>query len=94
MALSLTFHQHSNGQPDVRPISSMPMPMVYEDAPLKPVLWEYHVLTIDTREEALPDADLLNDLGKEGWLLIDVLDQHKQASTSLVHYYFVRQKME
>jgi hypothetical protein len=94
MALSLPFYQRMSGQPDVRSAISMPMPMVYEDAPLKPTTWEYRVLTIDTREEALPDAALLNDLGKEGWLLVGVLDLHAQASTSLVHYYFVRQKME
>jgi hypothetical protein len=94
MALSLPFYQRMSGQPDVRSAISMPMPMVYEDAPLKPTAWEYRELTIDAREEALPDATLLNDLGKEGWLLVGVLDQRTQASTSLVHYYFVRQKME
>ncbi len=94
MALSPTFQRRMNGQPDVHPINSLPMPMVYEDVPLRPTTWEYHVLTIDAREESLPDAVILNDMGKEGWLLISVLEQRTSAASFLVHYYFVRQKME
>ncbi len=81
-----------NGQPDVR--SSLPLPMVYEDVPVKPAQWEYHLLTIDLREEALPDVATLNELGKEGWLLVGVLDQGATGRSSLVHYYFVRQRMQ
>ncbi len=73
MALSLSFHGHMSGQPDVRP--SMPMPIVYENIPVTPTLWEYRVLTIDMREEGLPDAALLNELGGEGWLLVGILEQ-------------------
>ncbi len=92
MTLVLSFHHRMSGQADVQP--APPMPMVYEDVPLRPARWEYQVLTIDVREQDLPDADVLNRLGKEGWLLISVVEQHRQASTSLVHYYFVRLKMD
>jgi hypothetical protein len=94
MALSLSFQYRMNGQPDVHPINSLPMPMVYEDVPLRPAQWEYHVLSIDAREEALPDAQVLSDLGRGGWLLISAVEQHTQVGSSFVHYYFVRQKME
>ncbi len=72
-------------------IGFTPQIMVYEDAPLEPVRWEYYVLTIDTRERALPDVERLNELGREGWLLNGVLHEGATGSTSPVHYYFVRQ---
>jgi hypothetical protein len=93
MALSLSFHRHMSGQPDVRP--SMPMPMVYENVPITPTHWEYRVLASDTREEGLPDAALLNELGGEGWLLVGVLEQKAaDGRRTTVNYYFVRQKTE
>jgi len=94
MSLTLSFHKNMLGQPDVRSSASLPMPIVYENTPLTPTLWEYRVLTVDLREEAAPDAALLNKLGNEGWLLISILDQQSSSSRSLVYYYFVRQKME
>src|SRR5581483_7876301 len=39
-------------KPDVRP--SVFIPMVYEQVAAEPNQWEYHVLTIDPRETALP----------------------------------------
>lgn len=93
MALTLSFHRHMSGQPDVRP--AMPMPMVYENIPITPTHWEYRVLKIDVREKALPDVALLNELGGDGWLLVGVLEQKAADGRSAdVHYYFVRQKME
>jgi hypothetical protein len=69
--------------------------MVYENVPIAPTHWEYRVLTIDLREEGLPDAALLNELGGEGWLLVGVLEEKAADGRSAkVHYYFVRQKME
>ena len=54
--------------------NSIHVPMVYEQVPVEPVHWEYRVLAVDTREEDLPDADQLNELGAQGWLLVGVLD--------------------
>jgi hypothetical protein len=71
---------------------AFPIPRVYEKA--QPLRWEYHVLTIDTSEAALPDATQLNELGREGWLLAGVVDQAKTGRSSLVHYYFVRVREE
>lgn len=94
MALLMSFHpgKHLSGQNDVQ--NAVHVPMVYEQVPVEPVRWEYRVLTVDAREEDLPDAARLNELGAEGWLLVGVLDQGVNGRRSLVHYYFVRQKSE
>jgi hypothetical protein len=97
---------------------SLHVPMVYEQVPVEPARWEYHVLTVDAREEDLPGAVQLNELGAQGWLLVGIfnqrtigsglpggdqmtrdyvsrlLDQEVRERSSLVHYYFVRQKSE
>lgn len=91
MALSLSSYQSTFGQQDVRPL--IPMPMVYENVPITPSKWEYRVLSVDTREMALPDVATLNELGDHGWLLTGVLDQRSSTGSTFVHYYFVRQKM-
>lgn len=92
MSVQLSFHTFASGQPDVR--SSMPLPIVYESVSAAPTSWEYRVLTINTRERALPDATHLNEYGQEGWLLAGMLDERTQGDSVLVHYYFVRQKAE
>jgi hypothetical protein len=99
--------------------ASLHVPMVYEQLPVEPVQWEYHVLAVDTREMDIPDTVQLNELGAQGWLLVGVLDQmtsgsglqggdgqmtsdyvsrvverEMQRKSSLVYYYFVRQKSE
>ncbi len=74
-------------------IGFTPKIMVYEDKPIDPIHWEYYILTIDTNEKALPDVERLNELGRAGWLLNGVLNQGPTGDVSLVHYYFVRQKM-
>jgi hypothetical protein len=51
------------------------VPMVYEQLPVEPVRWEYHVLIVDTREMDIPDATQLNELGAQGWLLVGILNQ-------------------
>jgi hypothetical protein len=55
--------------------SNVHVPMVYEQVPVEPAHWEYRVLTVDPREEDLPDAVQLNELGAQGWLLVGVLEQ-------------------
>jgi len=67
---------------------------VYENVPVPPIHWEYRVLTVDPREEALPGAARLNELGDEGWLLAGVVDQKSNERSGPIHFYFVRQKME
>ena len=78
------------GQNDVQP--TLHIPIVYENAPASQVRWEYRVVEIDTREQALPDDASLNELGAEGWLLAGVQEQRLSDSKTRVHYYFVRQK--
>jgi hypothetical protein len=51
------------------------VPMVYEQLPVEPARWEYHVLIVDTREMDVPDTTHLNELGAQGWLLVGILDQ-------------------
>lgn len=76
------------GQNDIQP--SLHIPMVYERVPSSPLLWEYHVLTVDSREESLPDEAALNELGQDGWLLVNVLEQQISEKGSRISYYFVR----
>ena len=94
MALTMSFHTSDSlsEQKDVH--SAVHVPMVYERVPAEPVRWEYRVLTVDAREEDVPDAIRLNELGAQGWLLVGVLDQGPTGKGSLVHYYFVRQRSE
>jgi hypothetical protein len=98
---------------------SLHVPMVYEQLPIEPVHWEYHVMVVDTREMDVPDTSQLNELGAQGWLLVGILnqgvkgrnswgdqghmtqeyvsnllEQETSGRSSLVYYYFVRQKSE
>jgi hypothetical protein len=93
--------------------------MVYEQMPVEPVRWEYHVMIVDTREMDLPDTAQLNELGAQGWLLVGILnqgargrnswgdqehmtreyvshllEQEAPGRSSLVYFYFVRQRSE
>ncbi|MBV9689090.1 MAG: hypothetical protein JO202_05195 [Ktedonobacteraceae bacterium] len=68
------------------------IPMVYEKVTPEPMRWEYYVLAIDTYKQSLVDAERLNKLGREGWILAGILDEKERGS--LVHYYFVRQVAE
>lgn len=79
MSVRLSFHTFASGQPDVRP--SMPLPIVYENVPAIPPVWEYRVLTIDTSERALPDAAYLNEFGQEGWLLTGMLVERSHGGS-------------
>jgi hypothetical protein len=68
--------------------SPTPTPLVYETPRLSS--YEYHLLTIDLRKETLPDADQLNALGKDRWLLVNVLQPQIGESSAIISYYFVR----
>jgi hypothetical protein len=70
--------------------SSLPIPTVYEQLPAKMQRWEYHVLTVETSEASLPTAERLNALGKEGWILVGLLDERATGKGMNVHYYFAR----
>lgn len=91
MFVPMPFHATMSGQTDDR--FSLPLPMVYEHVAVELPRWEYRVLPIDTREEALLDAASLNELGNEGWLLVGMLDQRTSGSGSVVWYHFLRQKI-
>lgn len=94
MAITMSFRTKS-GLSEQRDVpASLHVPMVYEQVMVEPARWEYRVLTVDTREEDLPDAIQLNELGAQGWLLVGILDLKVSERSSRVHYYFVRQKSE
>src|SRR2546430_9654809 len=78
----MSFHagKQLSGQNDVQ--SAVHVPMVYERVPSEPAHWEYRVLTVDTREEDLPDAVQLNELGAQGWLLVGILNQGARGRNS------------
>lgn len=71
--------------------ASVHIPMVYENVELEPARWEYHVLSADTRETPLPDAQQFNALGKDGWIMVGLLDERATGQGTIVHYYFTRQ---
>ncbi|GAC1360215.1 MAG: hypothetical protein NVS2B12_22400 [Ktedonobacteraceae bacterium] len=87
-------HQYTRMSSSQEGRSSLPIPTVYEQLPAKPARWEYQVLSIETREMALPDGERLNALGKEGWIMVGVLDERASGRGTQIHYYFVRQFME
>ncbi len=70
------------------------IPTVYETIEAQPVQWEYHVLSFDAREAPLPDAQMLNALGKEGWIMVGLLDERMSGNGGMIHYYFARQAKE
>ncbi len=78
------------GQNDVQP--ALHVPMVYESVAANPQRWDYRVVSVDPREEELPDEASLVELGAEGWLLVGVLEPHQGGAKARVYYYFVRQK--
>ena len=68
--------------------SALFIPRVYESAAAPS--WEYHVMSVDPREEELPGEEQLNELGQSGWLLIGMLDERATGKGSHVYYYFTR----
>jgi hypothetical protein len=64
------------------------MPVVFERA--EPQRWEYHVVTIDPREDEPLDEAVLGKLGGEGWLLAGVLPYPTSGASGKIVYYFVR----
>lgn len=92
MAIQPFFGTWMAERPEVR--SSLPIPMVYEHVNPEPACWDYHVLAIDVREQALPDVQQLNVLGRQGWILAGLLDERIAGRGTLVHYYFMRQSKE
>jgi hypothetical protein len=84
------YYTRSSSGPEER--SSVHIPIVYKELP--PIRWEYHVLSLDPHEAALPDSSRLNELGREGWILAGQLDERAGNAGKLVHYYFVRQAQD
>ncbi|HEX8731531.1 MAG TPA: hypothetical protein VF725_05665 [Ktedonobacterales bacterium] len=77
-------------QPTSQPFG-LPLPIVYEQTSER-VRWEYHVVSVDLREEPPLDEERLAALGAEGWLLAGIvpLPDTREATRTLI-YYFVRQ---
>jgi hypothetical protein len=90
MLFTRSSRQNLAGQNDVQ--LSRHIPMVYERVRVSPLLWEYRVVSVDTREEGLLDETRLNELGSQGWLLANVLEQRLSESGARIHYHFVRPK--
>jgi hypothetical protein len=89
MLIMQSYYTHMSTNPEVRSLAHIPM--IYEPAPSTSLLWEYHVLTIDIQESSLPDANQLNSLGREGWILSGLLDERMTGKGKQIHYYFIRQ---
>jgi hypothetical protein len=67
---------------------SLPMPVVFED--VGPQHYEYHTVSIDSREDEPLDESALQSLGKEGWLLAGILQHSVGSPAARILYYFVR----
>lgn len=91
MHFSPPFRTFMSERADMR--SSVHIPMVYEDVQPAQQPWEYHVLTIDSSENALPDVAQLNELGQQGWILAGIVDERVLSRGKHVYYYFMRQKV-
>ena len=83
---------HMASSPEVR--SSLPIPTVYEQLPSQPVRWEYQVISLETAETSFLDAEQLNALGKESWMLVGLLDERATGRGTKVYYYFMRSLTE
>lgn len=81
---------HMSERADVR--SSVHIPMVYEEVQPAMQAWEYHVLSVDPSEAALPDVAQLNELGKQGWIMSGIVDERATGRGRYVYYYFMRQQ--
>ncbi len=82
MAITMSFRT-GKGFSEQRDVpASLHVPMVYEQVTVEPVRWEYRVLTVDLREEDLPDAVQLNELGAQGWLLVGILNEGAKGRNS------------
>jgi hypothetical protein len=92
MIFEQPFHSHLSAHQEGQ--STLPIPMIYEHLPVPPLAWEYHVLTADTSEQALPDVEQLNALGREGWILVTAVEERVYESRTRVHFYFCRQAQE
>ena len=90
MYVSTSSYTRMTERADIR--SSVHIPMVYEEVQPAMQPWEYHVLSIDTSEMALPDGAQLNELGQQGWIMAGIVDERAMSRGKYVHYYFMRQK--
>lgn len=70
------------------PGTPAPLPIVYE--PAEPAQWQYHVVSIDPREDEPLDETALSALGADGWLLAGILPPPADEPKARIHYYFVR----
>ncbi len=90
MLTSASWKHFFAGQNDVQP--SLHVPMVYEQVSVNPPQWDYHVVSLDPHEQASLDEAALNELGKQGWLLVSVLEERLSEGKTRIQYYFVKQK--
>ena len=75
-------------------MSSLPIPMIYEQLPAPSLTWEYHELVVDLTEQALPGSEQLNALGAEGWVLVTAIEERVSERKTRVHFYFCRQSRD
>ena len=68
--------------------SPLSMPVVFDE--VGPQRYEYHVVSIDPREDEPLDETALQALGKDGWLLAGILPLAEGSPTKRLVYYFVR----
>jgi len=82
LAITMSFRMGNGLLDQGNAPGNLHIPMVYEQLPVEPVRWEYHVLIVDTREMDVPDTTQLNELGAQGWLLVGILNQGVKGRNS------------
>lgn len=93
MSLPFTHHgapRRASAQSPFNPAGLPPIPMVFEPRIKEHEQWEYHVVSIDLREDEPLAEGPLAALGSDGWLLAGILQAPGATSAGRVIYYFVR----
>ena len=65
----------------------IPTPVVFERTDAPRITWEYRVEEVDLREAPPLSEAALNDFGRDGWLLANIVEDTRH---SRLHYHFVR----
>jgi hypothetical protein len=78
---------HLRGASSMMPHSPLPTPVVFDTVEIPRQTWEYHIETLDLREDPILPAERLTALGHEGWLLAGIFHD---AAHQRLHYHFVR----
>lgn len=70
------------------------VPVVYEEGKGRRGRWEYRCLTKRPRSEKLPSEGEMNELGREGWMLVGIVKVAVEPGDDIIWFYFMRPKAD